>query len=1202
MPARRLTALGSTFALIAALLVALPSSAQAAPLPGPAGLQVTTSGGDIQLTWAGVQGAAAYTAQVSADPTFASTLDSIATYGRSFVPRTTLGGDTDTLYWRVAAHESGTSEASRGAWSSTTSQRPILQSPALTSPANGATVNYPTPVRFTWQPVPGAISYELQYSSDETFPATSATTTVTATGTSYAPATPLARVTWHWRVRAKYFSGTSSAVLGPLSNSRSVTVDWPAAASRPTLLSPAHYTEGQPAISDLLFEWSPVAGARYYTITIGRAQDGIEVTQLETSAEVTGTSFVPEISLLDGTYFWQVVAHDQAGLKGTASEIRQIKKTWGAQSAPAHPSGDTWVRPIPQQGSTDVAEPELINFNQFELSWTAIPRATYYEVQVIPQNGGDVLTCRTASTSATIIAQYVAGAGSSELLHGVNQTCLWNNAVEKRIRPGVLYRWQVRGVDAPASWSNQNFQSGTPDPYIFSQWSSPTAADNRYFMVVDDDRPHTVAPPVQDTVSWETQSNKHRTPAPVMEWAPVENAVGYEVRIYRGDTTANHIYSLRTPQTKLRPHGVLADSSTLENYTWRVVAISTGEGSADQWHTRPVYLEPTQPDSFLGWPRLATTTTFPASPAVDVNGGTLLRWSPQFASAPGDGGSRGYQIEIFNSSNVRVGVPKKVEYPFWLAATPSSGTSSNPLPNGEYRFRVAPLDANGAPGPAVFAPGTFTVAPTAPQGLVATVAGSQTRFTWNASPGAEGYRVTYWNTATPGTRVTLPSTSGTVGQTTTEANSLKPGTYQVHVQSRGKGGHVSNAGTVVTFVVPVTAPGLVTPDNAVLSSAQRVLEWEPVAGASRYLVQMATSSGALASAKAVETSATSFAVPDNVRFGTTYYWRVSAVTEKWSSSATLTARDVLGTSVERRVNFVTTPAQVRLNSPKAENRTVTLTWPLLTGADAGAASGVAYVARYRLKTTPERVWTTLPPTSAGAVGITFTVPTAGGTYEFQVAARNTEGQGEWSATKSLLVKELPTKPLSAKATAGKARVDLRWSSPASDGGSPVTDYLIESRRYDARTKTWSRWSRIAKVEAGIASTFSYRHAKLAAGTKYQYRIAAETAFGTGPFASIGSVTPLGKPAAPKSVKVKAKKGKSVVKWKAAPSNGSKITGYTVQYSTNGKKWKKVKKVKAGVRKVTTKVGKKGTKVYFRVIAKNKIGKGTPSTVVVITKK
>lgn len=154
----------------------------------------------------------------------------------------------------------------------------------------------------------------------------------------------------------------------------------------------------------------------------------------------------------------------------------------------------------------------------------------------------------------------------------------------------------------------------------------------------------------------------------------------------------------------------------------------------------------------------------------------------------------------------------------------------------------------------------------------------------------------------------------------------------------------------------------------------------------------------------------------------------------------------------------------------------------LTGPDAGTNAGVQYIASYRPQVTPARAWTTPNRTAAGVAGVSVTVPDAGGPYESQVAARNSEGQGRWSSPQVLLATQAPAVPCAAKATAARSRVTVKWSAPVSDGGSPVTDHTVEVHSRAAGS-TWSSWSSLAHAKGAPGAPKKVKGRKRAVPTK-----------------------------------------------------------------------------------------------------------------------
>lgn len=71
----------------------------------------------------------------------------------------------------------------------------------------------------------------------------------------------------------------------------------------------------------------------------------------------------------------------------------------------------------------------------------------------------------------------------------------------------------------------------------------------------------------------------------------------------------------------------------------------------------------------------------------------------------------------------------------------------------------------------------------------------------------------------------------------------------------------------------------------------------------------------------------------------------------------------------------------------------------------------------------------------------------------------------------------------------KDHVDLRWTPPLSDGGSPITAYVIEKREKDS-----PKWIKAAEVPAGECKG-TVPH--LDENTEYEFRVRAVNAAGPG---------------------------------------------------------------------------------------------------------
>lgn len=175
-----------------------------------------------------------------------------------------------------------------------------LVAPRLVSPANNSRTTGTRPT-FTWQAVPGAVSYRVRL-----YPATGAAFSVgTVTTTSYRPPSPLLYRVYAWQVQAVNASNTAS----PWSSLYRVTI-YSGSSAAPV---PNRSTSRQVVLS-----WTPISWATLYHIQLDN--------NIDFSSPVTNIGNIPPSqlslttrSLNDGTYYWRVRA--------------QRGSTWGGWSA-----------------------------------------------------------------------------------------------------------------------------------------------------------------------------------------------------------------------------------------------------------------------------------------------------------------------------------------------------------------------------------------------------------------------------------------------------------------------------------------------------------------------------------------------------------------------------------------------------------------------------------------------------------------------------------------------------------------------------------------------------------------------------------------------------------------------------------------------------------------------------------------------------
>jgi len=162
--------------------------------------------------------------------------------------------------------------------------------------------------------------------------------------------------------------------------------------------------------------------------------------------------------------------------------------------------------------------------------------------------------------------------------------------------------------------------------------------------------------------------------------------------------------------------------------------------------------------------------------------------------------------------------------------------------------------------------------------------------------------------------------------------------------------------------------------------------------------------------------------------------------------------------------------------------------------------------------------------------------TNGITYYYKVAASNSLGQGQNSTEAYAMPATIPTEPLNLQAIPGNAEVVLTWSAPATDGGSPVTNYVVY------RGASSGGETRLTE----IGNVLTYTDVGLVNGQTYYYQVTAKNVAGEGPPSNEASATPATVPGAPTSLSAVAGNGQLTLNWIApADDGGFPITNYAV---------------------------------------------------------
>jgi hypothetical protein len=487
-----------TGALLALLLVAglAPSALAVAPTDPPVLVSPTpgeTVSANPILDWEPVSGATKYRVQISASDTFSPLLYNVDTYNTSATPPSDL--PLGTLYWRVAGTDGG---SGIGPFSDSNFSKEWGVAPNPIAPADATTLDYPgEPPLFTWEPLFGAATYEIEIDNASDFIGAPSYTTANTSYTLTDQQAP--GQTWYWHVRGK--SGTSG-VVSDWSATRFYSVAWPEV---PALTSP----DNGATVEQVVLDWDPVAGAAKYQLQVSPNEDFSN--NVIVDAIVWGTRYSPPSGLNNGAYFWHVRARDKesgSANNGGWSETRVFTRGW-----PDRPT-QTW----PLDGAT-VDEPTF--------RWTPVDHAAYYELQVANDVNFTVNadSCYTNHTEWTPYSR-ITGTGEPA---GCDMP---------GFDPGFTYYWRVRGIDSPAKAGSS---------LALGLWSS-TGPGDTFSFVYNPGLPTPLTPAEGQEVQ-----------TPVLSWSHVPGAGRYHVQIFK-NSGANAVNAFTYAESYTPYNLAIADS------------------------------------------------------------------------------------------------------------------------------------------------------------------------------------------------------------------------------------------------------------------------------------------------------------------------------------------------------------------------------------------------------------------------------------------------------------------------------------------------------------------------------------------------------------------------------------------------------------------------------------------------------------------
>lgn len=157
--------------------------------------------------------------------------------------------------------------------------------------------------------------------------------------------------------------------------------------------------------------------------------------------------------------------------------------------------------------------------------------------------------------------------------------------------------------------------------------------------------------------------------------------------------------------------------------------------------------------------------------------------------------------------------------------------------------------------------------------------------------------------------------------------------------------------------------------------------------------------------------------------------------------------------------------------------------------------------------------------------------TNGTAYKFSTTATNAAGTSASGSTASgaVIPASAPSAPLGVAGSGTGASATVTWSAPTENGGSAITDYVVEYRV--ATSGSWTTFS------DGVSTTTSATVTGLTAGSSYEFRVTAKNLIGNS-LASFTSPVVETLPSVPTITGVTASSGQVTVAWNAPAHLGS----------------------------------------------------------------
>lgn len=235
-------------------------------------------------------------------------------------------------------------------------------------------------------------------------------------------------------------------------------------------------------------------------------------------------------------------------------------------------------------------------------------------------------------------------------------------------------------------------------------------------------------------------------------------------------------------------------------------------------------------------------------------------------------------------------------------------------------------------------------------------------------------------------------------------------------------------------------------------------------------------------------------------------------------------------------------------STTTTNGRVTVSW--IAPADDGGMAVHDYWVQYKRSTAMDWHYTTYNEGISAATTATIELLHNRLDYTFRVFAQNRFGISEASEASSVIVasRAAPSAPTALTATSTKGKVNLSWTPPADDGGSPIRDYWVQYKLTGQPDATYTTF------RDGESTMTTTTVTNLPSGRSFTFRVLAQNSIGVGAASATTALTvaPRTAPSAPFALTGYGKRGSVDLEWRAPLDDGGEsYLHYRVQYKLTG---------------------------------------------------